>query len=74
MERGAGTAVADYDVAAGARDEVEHTHARMHTHTKQGEGVYICRQDGHQPAWSPIMAYCSKHMHSNPIALKYRRW
>jgi len=44
MERGAGFALADDNVAAEARDEVEHTH----TH-KKGEGVcvYICGQAGH---------------------------
>jgi hypothetical protein len=34
MEHGAGTAVADDNVAAGARDEVEHTHARTHAQNK----------------------------------------
>lgn len=49
MERGAGTAVADDDVAAGARDGVEHTHARMHKHTHtQNKGrvyIYVARMD-----------------------------
>lgn len=58
MERGAGFAVADDNVAAEASDEVEHTHTT-------GEGVYICGQAGHQPAWSPpsCLAVASTRIH-----------
>jgi hypothetical protein len=31
----------------------------------------MCRQHGHQPAWSPIVSYYSKHTHSYTIALRY---